>query len=466
MHHRFCSRSVACVLAVGALLAACGSDSKSASSPASTAASSGTAAPATSGTTSGTSAPVSSSAPGSTTGGAAASGDVDPATQKIFKDAGYDWSDVDLSNVTVKVGQLIPRSGDFSFLGDAMNGGAELAAEQIRKAGGPKIEFETEDIGAGDPQLSTTGARTLTADGVPVIQSSFGPATLAVVPIVEQSKTLLFQTAGATADQLSISDYLWMGRPTATDPYPALAEYVHQAMPDVRKAAVMVWNEGSAIKSADLITGGWKAAGNEITLQELVEVGATDMGASATRVVGSGAEVVFLITFGGDTATAINALKDAGFKGSIVGTDWNASVTKATGGNDEGFIYVTDAQDANLTDPYAQLYLKGYPAKTGAALDVFSALFWDNTVHIADLVARVVRAGGDPNSSTALIDALKAKPSMPDSTAGTPVGWDIKTKAQTVKPSALYLIKGGQPTTIAIVQDGKLEVGKTLEDLG
>ena len=296
---------------------------------------------------------------------------------QIFADAGYDWSDVDLSGVTVTVGQLIPRSGDFSFLGDAMLGGAELAAEQIAAAGGPTIEFRTEDIGPGDPELSTAGARTLTSEGVPVIQSSFGPATLAVVPIVEQSQTLLFQTAGATADQLSVSDYLWMGRPTATDPFPALADYVAESAPDTAKAAALVWNEGSSIASAKLITERWEELGREITLEEIVEVGATDMGASATRIVGSGAEVVFIVVFGGDTATAINALRDAGFEGDILGVDWNPGVTEATGGADEGYKYVTDAQDATLADPFAQLYLTGYPERTGAAIDVFSALFWE-----------------------------------------------------------------------------------------
>lgn len=390
----------------------------------------------------------------------------DEAIQQIFIDAGYDWTDLDLSDVTVEVGQLIPRSGDFSFLGDAMLGGAELAAEQIRAAGGPNLEFRTEDIGAGDPELSTAGARTLVSDGVPVIQSSFGPATLAVVPIVEQSGTLLFQTAGATADQLNVSDYLWMGRPTATDPFPALADYVIETSPDVERAAMMVWNEGSSIESAKLISSRWEESGREIALDELVAVGETDMGASATRVVGSDAEVVFLIVFGGDTATAINALRDAGFEGTILGVDWNPAVTDATGGSDDGYLYVTDAQDATISDPFAQLYLTNYPERTGAAIDVFSALFWDNTVHIAELVARVVRAGGNPNDSAALIQALIDEPQMPDSSVGTPVGWDVESGAQTLKPHGFYKVTDGASAMIGLVTGGELQLGATLDDAG
>ncbi len=368
--------------------------------------------------------------------------------------------------MTVEVGQLIPRSGDFSFLGDAMLGGAELAAEQVLAAGGPNLEFRTEDIGAGDPELSTAGARTLVSDGVPVIQSSFGPATLAVVPIVEQSGTLLFQTAGATADQLNVSDYLWMGRPTATDPFPALADYVIETSPDVERAAMMVWNEGSSIESAKLISSRWEESGREIALEELVAVGETDMGASATRVVGSDAEVVFLIVFGGDTATAINALRDAGFEGTILGVDWNPAVTDATGGSDDGYLYVTDAQDATISDPFAQLYLTNYPERTGAAIDVFSALFWDNTVHIAELVARVVRAGGDPNDSAALIQALIDDPQMPDSSVGTPVAWDVESGAQTLKPHGFYEVTDGAPAMIGLVTGGELQLGATLDDAG
>lgn len=393
------------------------------------------------------------------------SGEIDPAIQQLFIDAGYDWTDVDMSDVTIDIGQLIPRSGDFAFLGDAMLGGAELAASQIRAAGGPKIVFHTEDIGAGDPELSTAGARRLTADGIPVIQSSFGPATLAVVPIVEQSKTLLFQTAGATADQLSVSDYLWMGRPTATDPFPGLADYVIQQSPEKTKAAMMVWNEGSSLIAADTITGKWTDSGRDLTLQEVVDIGATDMGPSATRVASSGAEVVFLVVFGGDTSTAINALRDAGFEGQILGVDWNPGVTEATSGGDEGYLYVTDAQDATISDPFAQLYLTEYPKVSGAPIDVFSSLFWDNTVHIADLAVRAVRNGEDPNTSSSLIEELISDPSMPDSSAGTPVGWDVTTKAQTIKPHGLYEITGGTPKLIAIVQGGQLLLGKSLDDM-
>ncbi len=453
--------------AVAALtLAACGGDDDEVDAPPPT------AATTDAGTSDADTADPGTTDPGTTDASADATSTADgeqPAdaddVAAVFAAAGYDWSDVDLSDVTITIGQLVPRSGDFTFLGDAMRAGAELAAEQIAAAGGPTIEFQAEDIGPGDPEMSTAGARALVADGVGVIQSSFGPATLAVVPIIEQSDALLFQTAGATADQLEVSEQLWMGRPTATDPFPALADYVAEATPEVTKAATMVWNEGSAIASAELITSRWTELGGELTLEELVDVGASDMGPSATRIIGSDAEVVFLVVFGGDTATAINALRDGGFEGDILGVDWNPGITEATGGGDAGFKYVTDAQDATLDDPFAQLYLSGYPEQTGVPIDVFSALFWDNTIHIADLAVRVLRAGGDPNDGAALIEALRADPSMPASSAGTPVGWDVTTKAQTIKPHGFYEIVDGVPTLTAIVQDGELMLGASLGDL-
>ena len=456
--------------AIGAVIAltfaACGGDDDAADTPSTSAPATDDPAEASDGDTADTATEGTETSDATDAIGTAGDEPGDPGDiASIFAAAGYDWSDVDLSDVRITVGQLVPRSGDFTFLGDAMRAGAELAAEQIAAAGGPTIEFQAEDIGPGDPQMSTAGARTLVADGVGVIQSSFGPATLAVVPIVEQSGALLFQTAGATADQLEVSEQLWMGRPTATDPFPALADYVAESSPEITKAATLVWNEGSAIASAEMITARWAELGGEITLEELVDVGAADMGPSATRIIGSDAEVVFLVVFGGDTATAINALRDGGFEGDILGVDWNPGVTEATGGADSGFKYVTDAQDATLADPFAQLYLSGYPDETGVPIDVFSALFWDNTIHIADLAVRVIRAGGDPNDGAALIEALRTDPSMPASSAGTPVGWDVTTKAQTIKPHGFYEIIDGVPTLTAIVQDGELMLGASLGDL-
>jgi branched-chain amino acid transport system substrate-binding protein len=75
----------------------------------------------------------------------------------------------------LKIGYLLPESGDLGFLGEPMVNGVEMAVEEINAAGGvlgKDIVLVGQDDGT-DPEIAGTAADTLLADGVDFI---VGPA--------------------------------------------------------------------------------------------------------------------------------------------------------------------------------------------------------------------------------------------------------------------------------------------------
>lgn len=387
----------------------------------------------------------------------------DSAIVSAAKAAGFDFEGVDgLAETTVDVGQLLALTGPGAFFGEVMGNGSKLAAEQIREAGGPNIVFKAADNKTGSPDASVAGARRLIAqDHVDLLQSSFGASTLALIPLIEQNKMLTFQAAGATSDQLSQSDYLWMARATATDSYPAFADYAKQENPDATTAMVIVGNDSSSLAAAEPVKDRWEELGGTVLGQETVTAGATDVGPQVAKIKSENPDVVFMVLFGGDYSTALKALRDAGVDAPIVGSDWSTEGHTATGDADEGYAYQVDAFDPTADDPFVQMFVKGYKDEFGSDPEPYGASFYENTWQIAELVKRVVEAGEDVTSEN-ILAALKDDPSMPWSLTCNKVTWDVDTKAELGKPQAMSVIKDGASERVGLVYGDKLEMGADL----
>lgn len=434
---RRATRWLAALGALAVVAAACSSDD-STSSPTTAAAVTTTAGPVT------------------TTGGSSPSGSANAA--------GYDWSDVDLSSVTVKVGQILPLTGGAASYADLFKSGADLAAEQIKAAGGPTLTFDQVDNASGTPEAAITAARKLVSDGVPIAQTSFPEASIAIVPVIDQAKLLTFNPAGATPEQLGAGEYLWMAGPDGQAPLKHMADYVQQTTPDAKKAAVIAWNTATGISSGKDIAEQWKQLGGELTSTELVDIGAADVGPQVARVLSDDPDAVFLVLFGADNANVIKALRDRGFKGTIVGSEYDPQFKAITGDADEGYVAITYALDPTLDQPFNRLFVDGFRQKYGHDPESFSSMFYENTWLIADLVARAVRAGDDPTKAASLDAAWIANPSTPSSIIGTPYVWDTTTHGFQ-RPFVVSKISNGQPQTVAIIADDQLQLGKTLADL-
>lgn len=389
---------------------------------------------------------------------------VDAAIVAAAKSAGYDFSSTPkLAKMKIKIGQELALTGGAAFFGDVMSKGSQLAADQIRKAGGPDITFVKTDNKAGTPAAGVAAARQLiSSDKVTLIQSSFGPSTLAIVPLITQSKILTFNPAGATADQLGKGDYLWMARATVTDSYPPLADYGKSITPGATKAAMVVANDPSSIGAADLVTNRWKDNGGTIVANEKVATGSTDMKAQIAKVKAASPDVVFFVLFGADYQVALKEARQSGIKTPIIGSDWSAQGHTATGALDEGYVYTSDAYDPALPGPFNQMFVSGYKAAYNVNPEAFAGGFYENTWHIAELAQRTLQDGGDPTKSVDLLAALKKAPNMPSSLVCAPISWDLTTHAQLGKPQGLYKIKGGKSERIALIYGADLRLGAEL----
>lgn len=421
--------------------AACGDDDDAGEEPA-----------ATDATTAATEAPGDTAAPATSGGETGANA------------AGYDWSDVDLSTVEITIGQILPLTGGAASYADLFRNGSDLAAEQIKAAGGPTITFNRVDNASGTPEAAITAARKLVADGVPVAQTSFPEASIAIVPVIDDAKLLTFNPAGATPEQLGAGEFLWMGGPDGQAPLKLMADYVKSTDPDATSAGIIAWNTLSGINSGKDIETQWKSLGGTVTGTELVDIGSADVGPQVARVLAEEPDVVFLVLFGPDNANVIKALRDRSFTGTILGSEYDPQFKAITGEADEGYVAITYGLDPGLDQPFNRLFVDGFMDKYGVNPEPFASMFYENTWLIADLVARAVRAGDDPTQKESLVKAFLADPATPSSIVGTPYEWDTTTHGYE-RPFIIGVVTNGAYEPVGLIEGGTLELGKMLSDL-
>src|SRR5512132_1259236 len=115
---------------------------------------------------------------------------------------------------TIKIGALFPMSGPGSYFGAQDKQGVELALEQLNKAGvnGYKFVVQYEDSSCA-PLPATQAAKRLIEQFKPdvIIGEECSDATLAVMPIVEQSKVPLLN-AGSSSIKVTEPGNPWTFR--------------------------------------------------------------------------------------------------------------------------------------------------------------------------------------------------------------------------------------------------------------
>src|SRR4029450_580050 len=115
---------------------------------------------------------------------------------------------------SIKIGALFPMSGPGSYFGAQDKQGVELALEQLNKTGvkGYKFVVQYEDSSCA-PLPATQAAKRLIEQFKPdvIIGEECSDATLAVMPIVEQSKVPLLN-AGSSSIKVTEPGNPWTFR--------------------------------------------------------------------------------------------------------------------------------------------------------------------------------------------------------------------------------------------------------------
>jgi branched-chain amino acid transport system substrate-binding protein len=227
----------------------------------------------------------------------------------------------------VKVGVILPLTGNMAPFGQASLNGLLLANELIQKEGilgGTKITLISADCGS-DPTTAASIARRMTSkDGVSAIIGAYASSlSLAVSEVTERSE-VPFLTMSFT-DLLTKRGfkYIFQIVPLASQMGKSQLTYTLEMAKasgvDIRKIAIVHEDTAYGSGQADGLAAEAKRLGITVALKDAYPAGLTDAMPLVQKIKNSQADVLFPISYFTDAVLIIRSMRQSGMDMPVVG---------------------------------------------------------------------------------------------------------------------------------------------------
>ncbi len=217
----------------------------------------------------------------------------------------------------IKIGVILPLTGEAAVWGENTKSGIDLAAEETQKRFNIRVGVIYEDSQCDPAKAASAIQKLITVDKtVVVIGDVCSSATLAAAPIAEESQ-VVFLTPGSSADKISqAGDFIFRNYPTNAQ----LAQGIIKILKQLGKSriAIMYVNNDYGVGFKDNIT---KEIPDEIVAIEAHDQKAVDFRTNLSKVKSQNPDAVFLASYYTDGALIMKQAKEMGINVQFVGPD-------------------------------------------------------------------------------------------------------------------------------------------------
>ena len=352
-----------------------------------------------------------------------------------------------LANDKIKVGLMLPYTGTYAALGNAMtNGFKQYVEENGGKLGGREVEYAVVDD-ESNPAKATENARKLVSrEKVDVlIGTAHSGVALAMAKVARDSKTIMIASNAGANDLTGVqcSPYVFRSSFSAWQPSYAMGEAL--AKKGVKTVATVTWKYSFGEESVQGFKEAFEKGGGKIVKDMTLPFPNVEFQPFLTEIASLKPDAVFVFFAGAGAAKFVSDYAAAGLKSNIplygpgFLTDGNLD---AMGGAGEGVLTtlhyadgLSHAKDADFRAKYEAAY-KMQP-------DVYAVQGYDAAqMYDAGLKA----ANGDPRKKE---DVIKG---METATIDSPRGTFTLSKAHNpVQDIYMRQVKNGSNMVLEVV---------------
>jgi len=310
---------------------------------------------------------------------------------------------------TVRIGVILPYSGQFADTGVQLDNGIKLYMQQHGDmVAGRKIEVIPKDVGGIAPEVAKRLAQELVVRDNADILAGFAltPNALAAAEVSAQAKKLMVVMNAATAIITTKSPYLVRTSDTVPQIDEAFGAWV--AKSDVKTVYTLVSDYGPGLDAEAAFTRAFEAGGGKVVGSVRVPVANPDFSAFVQRAKDANPEGIFIFVPGGTQPAAIGkALASRGItpkntkifgQGEITSEDALKSM-----GDDAIGIVTAFHYDYNHQSPMNAAFVAAYGKAFDRNPDIFSIGGYDG---MRLIYAALEKTGGKADGQD-LVDAAK-----------------------------------------------------------
>ena len=310
---------------------------------------------------------------------------------------------------TVKIGLILPYSGQFADTGVQIDNGIKLYMKQNGDTvAGKKIEIIRKDVGGIAPDVAKRLAQELVVrDGVDILAGfALTPNTLAASDVSAEAKKFMVIMNAATSIITTKSEY--STRTSMTLPMVGDTMGKWAAKNGIKKAYTMVSDFGPGHDAEQSFHAAFKAAGGEIIGSVRMPVANPDFSAFVQRAKDLNPEAIFIFIPGGAQPAAIGkAFAERGIDPNKIkilstGEPVDEQALKAMGDIAVGRISAWH-YDYNLNNPVNKAFVAAFNAEFKRNPDFFAVGGYDGM----RLIYEALKKTGGKADGPSLIAAAK-----------------------------------------------------------
>ena len=289
---------------------------------------------------------------------------------------------------TLKVGFNFEETGDVASYGTAEQKGAQLAVDEINKAGGvdgKQIEVTDKDNKSELSEAATVSTNLVTQAKVNAI---VGPATSggtgAAITNAAKASVPLVTPSGTQDDLTKGQEYLF--RATFIDSFQGkiLSKYVTD---NLKAKKVVLYYDNSSDYAKGMAKAFQEAYKGEIVATETFASKDTDFQAALTKFKDKDFDALVVPGYYTEAGKIVNQARGMGIDKPIVGGDgFNSEefIAQATPAAATNVYYVSGYSTSGDMTEKAKKFLDAYKAKYNEEPSMFSALAYDSVYMVAE----------------------------------------------------------------------------------
>jgi branched-chain amino acid transport system substrate-binding protein len=310
---------------------------------------------------------------------------------------------------TIKIGLILPYSGQFADTGNQLDNAIKLYVKQHGDTvAGKKLEFIRKDVGGIAPDTAKRLAQELVVRDKVDILAGFvlTPNALAAGDISEQAKKFMVVMNAATSIITTKSQYMIRTSLTTPQLNDSLGQWAHKN--GIRKVYTMASDFGPGIDAEGAFTRAFKEAGGEIIGSVKMPVANPDFSAFVQRAKDLNPESIYIWVPGGAQPAALGkTLAERGIdpkkvkvlaQGELTEDQALKSMGEAALGIITAFHY-----DPTHDSAMNKKFVKDYNEAYGRNPDIFSIGGWDG-IHA---IYEALKKTGGKTDGEVLVAAAK-----------------------------------------------------------
>ncbi len=265
-----------------------------------------------------------------------------------------------------------PLTGTNAQPGECALNAVKLAVKQINEAGGiqgKQIRLVSYDDQGSPEEAVKVATKLVQVDKVQaVIGSCISSCVLSSGAIFNDAKIPTFGTGTSPTWMQQGWEYVFRACQNNNFALPLVVKKLQEL--GVTKVAIFAGQDDAAVAGVKTMTELCQAAGIEITASESYAEGNTDFSGQVAKMISSGAQVMFISTFGPTQPLIAKQLRQFGFEGLCFTKDlYQVDALQVAGDASNGFAfaypYLTYTSVEDCDDPTVKAFLEAYQAEYG-----------------------------------------------------------------------------------------------------